>query len=184
MSILTLYLLGDSRSVILHQQQPSLVDLVDMKGSQIKREIKIITDQDVLNKFRESWSHHALARMYETVYSNRGEILERKEPFTVYLKISRDPTQIKRLEHEASFYVNDLLHAQGKYVPRFFGFYTGRGVDMQRMSCTVLEFVHGEGPVLEGEVLYEFNIFIHTHSSSSSIDPAACACCTRAEFMT
>ena len=150
MSVLNLRLLGDKRTVTLHQQQPPLVET---NGTVTKRVVKIIADRDVLEKSHENWSHHAIARMQENVYSDKGDMLESKEPLTVYLKVSRSPSQIKNLEHEASFYVNDLLHAQGKYVPRFYGFYTGRGADKQRMSCTVLEFVHGDGPVFGSEIL-------------------------------
>ncbi|KAF8079023.1 hypothetical protein FPV67DRAFT_1467232 [Lyophyllum atratum] len=67
-------------------------------------------------------------------------------------KMARGAKEMHALNMEADFYAKELLHLQGEYVPRCYGFFRGKedGVDV---GCLLLEYCAGFIPVTEREIV-------------------------------
>ncbi|KAF8960355.1 hypothetical protein BDZ97DRAFT_1665993 [Flammula alnicola] len=68
---------------------------------------------------------------------------EETDPFTVICKLGRGSHNIKSLEKEHHFYMQDLAHLQGTVIPRCYGFYKAM-VDDVPIGCLLLEYCTGK----------------------------------------
>lgn len=84
---------------------------------------------------------HSVATM-TTMVARAAEILKQE---TVFVKWALDRHRVNALRHEVSFYTNELVHLQGKIVPRLIGYYESSNKN-EHFALSIFEHCFGGLP--------------------------------------